>query len=146
MPIAKNKKNTRAHKSSQRLISKNASLEENEVIEPKLELKVEEIEEIKTEAKEEEEIDSDLFDDDDDESIGESILSYISYLFSYRLYQQNDIKKMKNEIRLLKKYLNLNSRKSLFWKGKICHFIKTGEENWNLNDDYFVKLGQNMNL
>jgi hypothetical protein len=71
---------------------------------------------------------------------------WIKTMFSYRLYKSEDIQHMRAELAKHKLLCEEMSQKSNFWKGKICHFVETGQQNWNISDKYFVSLGQTNNL
>lgn len=87
-----------------------------------------------------------LEQDEDDEFDIFTIGRWIRTMFSYRLYKSEDIQHMRAELSKHKALCEEMSQKSNFWKGKICHFMETGQQNWKISDKYFVSLGRNNNL
>ncbi len=71
-----------------------------------------------------------------------TIFRWIKNMCSYRLYKKEDINHMKVELAKHRALCQEMCQRSNFWKGKICHFVETGQENWNISDRYFVSLGQ----
>lgn len=84
--------------------------------------------------------------EEDDEFDIFTVWRWIKTMFSYRLYKSEDIQHMRAELAKHKLLCEEMSQKSNFWKGKICHFVETGQQNWNISDKYFVSLGQTNNL
>ena len=85
--------------------------------------------------------------EDDDEGFDySSIWKWVQNLFSYRLYKETDIVHMQQELQKHKQLCEEMCKKSHFWKGKICHFIETGQQDWKISDKYFMELGHRDNL
>jgi hypothetical protein len=85
-------------------------------------------------------------DDDEDDFDYTTVWKWIKNLFSYRLYKETDVKQMQTELRKHKVLCEEMCNKSHFWKGKICHFLETGQQDWKISDKYFVNLGHKNRL
>lgn len=84
-------------------------------------------------------------EDDEDSFDIFSILRWVKNLMSYRLYKSNDIIQMRMELQKHKALCEEMCQKTRFWKGKICHFLQTGQQDWRISDKYFVNLGNENN-
>jgi hypothetical protein len=137
----------KAYKASKRVGIKKSSSRTREELRHQIEELKNDIQEFAKKIKKEE---SNTYQNDDDEEDEDfdifTIFRWISNMFSYRLYKSEDINHMKTELAKHKSLCQEMSQRSNFWKGKICHFLETGQQNWNISDKYFVSLGQTNNL
>lgn len=142
--VAKTNAN-KAYKSSKRLGCKKTSSRSKDELRHQIEELKNDIQEFAKKMKKEELSLIQNESEDEDFDIF-TIFRWIGNMFSYRLYKSEDIHHMKTELAKHKALCQEMSQRSNFWKGKICHFLETGQQNWNISDKYFVSLGQTNNL
>lgn len=85
-------------------------------------------------------------EDDSGQTIVNTVGKWLKNLFSLGLYNREEIQKLRDDLEKQRNLCHQMSKRTQYWKGKICHFVETGQENWKINDEYYVNLGQNGDL